>query len=171
MKSAVVFLCCSSAIFLLSHVAGARVAFKTQTVTVFYVEDGDTFLLRIPDDPMEHVANLIGVDAAGLDEEGGICYAREAAEFLRSLILNKDVTIKWDSRDKVDRRGRLLVYVELGGKDVNAEVIRGGYGWVPRRFYADRKQDYVRLEESARAAKEGLWGACPESYLRYRSQM
>ncbi len=171
MKTGVLFLFCSSVIFLLLPAAEARVAFKTQPATVFYVEDGDTFFLRFRNDPNEYVANLIAVDAAGWEEEGGNCYAREAAAFLRSLILNKEVTIKWDSRDKVDRRGRLLAYVEVGAKDVNAEVIRGGYGWVPRRFHADRKEDYIRLERSAREAKKGLWGACPESYLRSRPRM
>lgn len=171
MKRGVLFLFCSLAIFLLLDAVEARVAFKTQTATVFYVKDGDTFFLRFPNDPIEYVANLMAVDAAGWKEEGGSCYAREAAHFLRSLILNKELTIKWDSGDKVDRRGRLLVYVELGGKDVNSEVIWGGYGWVPRKFHADRKEDYIRLERTAREARKGLWGACPESYLRYRPQM
>lgn len=168
MRAGVLFLFCSFAIYLLVNAAEADVDFKTKTATVFYVEDGDTFYLRFPNDPIEYVANLIGVDAAGWKEEGGSCYAREAGDFLRSLILNKEVTIKWDSIDKIDRRGRFLVYVEVGGKDINAEVIRGGYGWVPRRFHADRKDDYIQLEKISREAKKGLWGACPEDYLRDR---
>lgn len=165
------FLFCSSAFVLWAPSASATDTFTTQTATVFYVEDGDTFFVRFPTDPMEYTANLMAVDAAGFEEEGGDCYAREAAEFLRSLILNRDVTITFDSGDKVGRRGRLLVYVEVDGKDINAEVIRGGYGWVPRAFRADRKPYYLQLEKAARTTKKGLWGACPETYLGYRPPM
>lgn len=150
--------------------AEARVTFMTRTAVVTDVEDGDTFHLTFPGHPVEYRANLIGVDAAGWEEEGGDCYAKEAADFLRLLILSREVTIRWDSHDKVDRRGRLLVYVEVDGKDVNAEILRGGYGWVPRPFAVDRKEEYLRLERRAREEKKGLWGACPESYLRYRPQ-
>lgn len=171
LHGALVFLFCSSAICLLSPSSPAADTFITQTATVFFVEDGDTFLVRFPKDPIEYVANLMAVDAAGPQEQGGDCYAREAAEFLRSLILNREVTVTFDSGDKVDRRGRLLVYVEVDGKDVNAEMIRGGYGWVPRPYPADRKQFYLQLEKTARTTKKGLWGVCPESYLGYRPPM
>lgn len=171
MKRAFLFLCCSSAIFLLPSSAFAAEPFTPRTGTVFYVEDGDTFFVKFPRDPVEYEANLIAVDAAGPREAGGDCYAREAADFLRSLILNKDVTITFDSGDKVDRRGRLLVYVEVDGQDVNAEVIRGGYGWVPRPYRADRKSYYLQLEKTARTTKKGLWGACPDTYLGHRPPM
>lgn len=171
MKRAPLFLFWSSAIFLLPPSASATDTFTTQTATVFYVVDGDTFFVKFRKDPVEYEANLIAVDAAGPEEEGGDCYAREAAEFLRSLILNKEVAVTFDSGDKVDRRGRLLVYVEVDGKDINAAMIRGGYGWVPRPFRADRKQYYLQLEKTARTTKKGLWGACPETYLGYRPPM
>lgn len=168
MKSSILWLVGSLAVLLLLAAAEARVTLMTQTAMVVDVEDGDTFHLKFPDDPAEYRANLIGVDAAGWEEEGGDCYAQEAANFLRLLILGREVTIRWDSHDKMDRRGRLLVYVEVDGKDINAEVLRGGYGWVPRQFALDRKEEYLRLERRAREEKRGLWGACPESYLRHR---
>lgn len=158
---------------------------------VIWVMDGDSFVLHFPTeanalvariiaesprgwevDPAEtdeYVANLIGVDAAGWQGEGGDCYAVEAAQYLHDLIYGKQVTVRWDSGDKVGRRGRILVYVEHNGIDINAEVIRHGYAWVPRRFPADKKEAYLKLEQAARDEKKGLWGACSQGYLRHRS--
>lgn len=154
----------------------------SKTGFVVWVMDGDTFIVRFPTeenenvaevirnhprgwpvDPRktdEYVANLIGVDAAGWQEERGNCYALEAAEFLNSKIFNKQVNVTWDSQDKIGGRGRILLYVEVDGEDVNAAVIQHGFGWVPRRFPADRKTDYLQLEQEARDAQRGMWGKC-----------
>ncbi len=110
----------------------------------------------------------MAVDAAGWQGEGGDCYAEEAAEFLHDLIHGEQVTVRWDHGDKVDGRRRLLLYLEHEGQDLNAEVLRHGYGWVPRRFPADRKEAYLKLERTARDAKKGLWGVCSQTYLRHR---
>ena len=121
-----------------------------------------------PKETDEYVANLIAVDAAGWQEEIGDCFALEAAEFLRSLVLNRQVTVNWDSTDRVGGRGRILVYLDAAGKDINAEVIRHGYGWVPRRFPADRKAAYLELERASREARKGLWGACSQKFIEAR---
>lgn len=156
---------------------------------VIWVMDGDSFVLRFPPeanaevariigeaprgwetDPAEtdeYVANLIGVDAAGWQGEGGDCYAEEAARALHDLIHGQQVTVRWDSGDKVGGRSRILVYVEHNGIDVNAEMIRRGYAWVPRRFPADKKEAYLTLEREARDGKTGLWGACSQAYIRH----
>ena len=146
------------------------VDFTRQTVHVVWVFDGDTIAVTLPGKVGNYEANLMAVDAAGWGEDGGSCYALEAAEFLRALIFDKDIVLTWDSADKTDRRGRLLVYAELDGKDVNAEVIREGNAWVPRKYSADKKAAYIEVERVARESKVGLWGACPDSYLRHRSK-
>ena len=148
--------------------AALDVEFKRQTAHVVWVFDGDTFVVRLSGQSGNHEANLMAVDAAGWGEDGGSCYALEAAEFLRSLVFDKDIVITWDSADKTDRRGRLLVYAEVDGKDVNAEVIRGGHAWVPRKYPADKKAEYIGIERLARTSKRGLWETCSAGYLKHR---
>jgi len=145
--------------------------FTRQTAHVVWVFDGDTIVVTLPGKSGNYEANLMAVDAAGWGEDGGSCYALKAAEFLRSLIFDKDIVITWDSADKIDRRGRLLVYAEIDGKDVNADVIRRGNAWVPRKYPADKKAEYIEIERVARESKIGLWETCPERYLKHRPPM
>tara|TARA_B100000315_G_scaffold260401_1_gene321447 strand:- start:6291 stop:6776 length:486 start_codon:yes stop_codon:yes gene_type:complete len=154
-----------------THGSAMDVNFTSQAAHVVWVFDGDTIVVKFPDKAGNYEANLIAVDAAGWGEDGGSCYALEAAKFLSDLIFDKDVIVMWDSGDKVDRRGRLLVYVEVEGQDVNAEVIRRGNAWVPRKYPADKKAEYVGIERIARESKIGLWGTCQEGYLKHRPSM
>ena len=163
-----VFVLMVMSVALSAHGSAPDVEFTRQTAHVVWVFDGDTIVVTLPGKSANYEANLIAVDAAGWGEDGGSCYALEAAEFLRGLIFDKDVVITWDSNDKRDRRGRLLVYAELDGKDINAEVIRQGNAWVPRKYPADKKVEYIKREREARDSKTGLWGACPASYLHHR---
>lgn len=66
---------------------------------------------------------LIGIDTP----ERGECGYSEAAAALRSLVGGKAVRLVPGARDDVDRYGRLLRYVEVGGLDVNLEMIRRGH--------------------------------------------
>ena len=163
-----IFMLLVMSVVLSAHGPASDVDFTRQTAHVVWVFDGDTIVVTLPGKAGNYEANLMAVDAAGWGEDGGSCYALEAAEFLRSLISDKDIVITWDSADKMDRRGRLLVYAEIDGKDVNAEVIRRGNAWVPRKYPADKKAEYIGIERLARESKIGLWGTCPEGYLRHR---
>jgi len=99
--------------------------------TVIEVEDGDTLLLRFDvDKPVldqegsaylkydeargAFHANLKGVDAAGEEERGGSCYAKEATEHLKALLPEGiRVSVEWDSNGIYTKDGRLLVYLRL----------------------------------------------------------
>ncbi len=166
-----VFILLMMSVVLSAHGLSPAVDFTRQTAHVVWVFDGDTIVVTLPGKSGNYEANLIAVDAAGWGEDGGSCYALEAAVFLRSLIFDKDIVITWDSADKMDRRGRLLVYAEIDGKDVNAEVIRRGNAWVPRKYPADKKAEYIGIERLARESKIGLWGTCPDGYLKHRPPM
>jgi endonuclease YncB( thermonuclease family) len=69
--------------------------------------------------------------------------------------------------DRVDRYGRLLRYVHRGALNVNVLMVRNGaaapyfYGRGLGR-YATRLLSDAR---KAKAAKRGLWGACPGTAL------
>jgi micrococcal nuclease len=123
------------------------------------VIDGDTVAVRLggAGTGVEKV-RLVGVDAAELNR-GEPC-SREARDRLRVLSAGETVRLEADVRagDR-DRYGRLLRYVVLDdGRDVNAEMIRGGLARVYRRFSFERRPSYVEMEEAARSAGAGCWG-------------
>jgi micrococcal nuclease len=71
------------------------------------------------------------------------------------VILEKDVS-------ETDQYGRLLRYVYVGDRMVNAELVRLGYARAPSYPPDIRHQEYLRqLEAEARRAGRGLWGATP----------
>ncbi len=137
--------------------------FEPQVAIVTRVVDGDSLVLRFPDASgdarIEHRANLIGVDAPGEGEAE--CAAGMVTAIARRLLQDERVWVEWDSRDRETSDNRLLVYVhhlDDRDADLNATYIEQGWGWVPRAYPADRKQNYLELEREARAAKRGLWG-------------
>jgi endonuclease YncB( thermonuclease family) len=56
----------------------------------------------------------------------------------------------------IDRYGRTIGRVFVGGVDVNAALVEQGAAWVYRRYAKD--PSLFRLEAQAKAAKRGLWG-------------
>ena len=124
--------------------------------TVERVADGDTVVLA----GGERV-RLVQIDAPELAQE---CYGRRAAGVLRELLLaGAQVELEADpALDGVDRFGRLLRYVHLGGVNLNLELVRRGAATVyffrsARGRYADA---LLRAGQTARDEGRGLWGAC-----------
>jgi len=66
-------------------------------------------------------------------------------------------------RERRDRYGRLLAYVQVqGGPLVEDELLRGGYArtlTIPPND--DRAAHFAALERTARGQRRGRWGACP----------
>lgn len=128
-------------------------------VKVKRVIDGDTFVIE--DGSKRGVkVRLIGVDAPETRrtarKEVGY-YAQEAKEYVKSMLVGKNVKLVFDVGKK-DRYGRLLAYVYLGDKFVNADLVKQGYAVsytvVPNVQYAEL---FFKLERQARQAKRGLW--------------
>lgn len=128
-------------------------------VKVQRVIDGDTFVIENGHKKGERV-RLIGIDAPETRKtarkEVGY-YGQEAKEYLRSMLTGKNVKLVFDVGKK-DRYGRLLAYVYLGEKFVNADLVEQGYAvtytLAPNVQYADF---FVKLERKARESKRGLW--------------
>ncbi|WP_232048780.1 thermonuclease family protein [Sphingobacterium thalpophilum] len=84
-------------------------------------------------------------------------YGEETKEYLRSMLAGKTVRLVFDV-GKRDRYGRLLAYVYLGDKFVNADLVKEGYAvtytLTPNVQYAGL---FAKLERQARQAKRGLW--------------
>jgi micrococcal nuclease len=85
---------------------------------------------------------------------------REAFEANRRLVAGQSVRLEFDDRRR-DKYGRLLAYVYVDNLFVNAELIRQGYAQVSTYKENQRyHEEFERLQQSAIAARRGLWGGC-----------
>ena len=120
----------------------------TKTDKVTEVIDGDTFRTA-----SGKTVRLLGINAPEMTEPG----ADIAKDGLVLLILGKDVYLKRDVSDKDDYE-RILRYVYVGNKSINAELIIMGY--VETRFYPPDtlyRKEFEELEQTAVRNKRGLW--------------
>jgi len=102
---------------------------------------------------------LIGVDSPELYHplKPVQYYAREASEFVRSLLGHSRVRLEYDE-ERFDKYGRTLAYVYLeDGRSLNEEIIKNGYGFALLRFPFKHLVRYKQLEARAREAGLGLW--------------
>ena len=136
-------------------------------VGVVAVVDGDTFDAQTQEGERVRVrVRVLGIDAPETAKNGvaGECGADEARAALVALVQGRDVDLVEDSRsDAVDRYGRRLGYVEVGGRDVGAELIRSGFveAWWPRSAVTPgRGLAYQAAQASAEAGRVGSWGRC-----------
>lgn len=145
-----------AAIALLAVAAGG--AGGGQLPRVVTIADGDTLTVSTG-----QRVRLVQIDTPELGS--GECYSRAAAKELRRLApVGTAVRLAADTRlDEADRYGRLLRYVWKGGVNVNQELVRRGAATV--WFYGNARGKYagplLAAQAEARAAKRGLWGACP----------
>ena len=126
------------------------------------VSDGDTI----------HVADgrrirFLQIDAPEVGENE--CYAKDAASVLERLVpLSSTVFLRADrALDKHDRFGRILAYVFEGKTNINLRLVALGAA-APYFYRGDRGRyadELVVAARRAKAAKRGLWGACPGTQL------
>jgi len=125
------------------------------------VGDGDTIVLRDG-----RTIRLVQIDAPESADE---CYGREATRALEKLApLGTVVGLEQDpALDDTDVYERLLRYVVVDGRNVNVELVRNGSA-TPCFFRGERGRhadELLAAAREARAARRGLWGACPEARL------
>ena len=93
--------------------------------------------------------------------ELGTCYAEEAKRYTQNFLMSEGTIrlIADPSLDNKDTYGRSLRYVFKGNRNLNLELIRGGYA-KPFFFnkvkgkFGDEIKQYVR---SAKAKRLGVW--------------
>jgi micrococcal nuclease len=133
---------------------GSVTALVTSTV------DGDTVHVRVQghDDKVR----FIGVDTPEVDWYGqGECYGATAGRYTRQRLEGKIVRLDFDVRLR-DVYGRLLAYVYVGGELFNRTlVLRGSATSEPVPPDTRMASTFAAAEKVARAAKRGLWSACP----------
>jgi len=149
---------------------------KEEQAYVLYVIDGDTIGVSI--DGKEERVRLIGIDAPEIvnekENKKAECFADEATEKLKELILNKNVKLVNDNiSDDKDKYNRLLRYVYLDDLDVNAELVKIGYARVYLVFKFDKQEEYKNLETQAKLNSLGLYDLknCEKNFLEINNNI
>lgn len=135
-------------------------------VELVLVIDGDT--IDVMADQTRIRVRILGIDTPETAHRNSPaeCYSDQATTQLIRLLGDpgrRQLRIENDpTQPSTDRYGRTLAYLHAHGKDVGAELIRGGYahtypgpGVLPQRL-----QTYQQLQREARNTRRGLWGTC-----------
>jgi micrococcal nuclease len=124
------------------------------------VIDGDTIEVRIGG--LEDEVRYIGIDTPETVKPGTPiqCFGPQASALNHRLVEGRRARLVFD-RERRDVYGRLLAYVYVGGRLVNADLVRRGYARTltipPNVAHAGL---FHRLAHAAGNDGRGLWGAC-----------
>ncbi len=121
---------------------------ETEIGFVTKVIDGDTIVVN------GESVRLLSIDTA---EKGEKCF-KEAKERLEQLILNKEVILEKEEKDK-DQYKRLLrhIFIEETNGEVYVNLLLVKEGLAIARFYEDKKykEEILEAEKTARGNKMG----------------
>ena len=132
----------------------------SESVLVTRVVDGDTVEVQLNGN--EEDVRYIGVDTPETVAPGEPvdCFGPRASHFNEALVEGEQVRLVFDEELR-DDYGRLLAYVYLAERFVNAELVRRGYARSLTIPPNDRFATlFRRAEHRAGVAGRGLWGAC-----------
>lgn len=132
---------------------------------VLEVVDGNTLLVK-GDDNESYTLLLNGVDSPELEQTFG----QEAHAFLTKLVLKKNVTVRWQGKD---RWGNRLAVVFLKGEvDVRIELLKAGLAWTAER---NPEPALENVRKEAELSGKGLWATAdpmaPWIFRRQQSMM
>lgn len=96
-------------------------------------------------------------------------FGREAEQYLRDLVLDKQVRLETYGKD---RQGRTLAVVRLGDINVNLTLVKEGLAWMSPAISVPRVRAELEVaERQARVGKYGLWALpSPQPPWEYRKQ-
>lgn len=123
---------------------------------VEHVVDGDTVVLTSG----QRVRYLL-VDTPEVTEGKNECWGTQATEHNAALVAGQIVTLEYDVECE-DVYGRLLAYVTVDGIEVNRDLLETGNACmlhIPPNGNG-RWVEYQAIEDAAKQAKVGMWGAC-----------
>ena len=117
------------------------------------VADGDTVTV-LDATKTQHKIRLSGIDAP----ENAQPFGQRSKENLSRLVFGKQVEV---DTEKVDRYGRSVGKIRVGGVDANLEQISAGLAWHYKKYEREQSAEdrgvYARAETAALAARAGLW--------------
>lgn len=116
---------------------------------VVSVADGDT--VGVMHNGKEERIRLYGVDCPEKRQDFG----QVAKQFTANLVFEKVVDVK---PINTDRYGRTVGVVNVNGKILNEELVRGGFAWVYSQYCKESFcSDWAGLQETAKENGIGLW--------------
>lgn len=133
---------------------------RSTTASVVRAVDGDTIEVEL--DGQREDVRYIGIDTPETvkPDTPVQCFGPRAHRFNSRLVTHRRVRLVF-GEERRDVYGRLLAYVYLGRRFVNAELARHGLARTltipPNDRFARR---FKRLQTAAARTGEGLWGAC-----------
>lgn len=133
---------------------------RSAAAYVLRAVDGDTIEVRLGGETED--VRYIGIDTPETVKPGTPvqCFGPRAHRFNARLVTHRRVRLVFGA-ERRDVYGRLLAYVYLRGRLVNAELARRGLARTltipPNDRFAKR---FRRLQSAAGRAGRGLWGAC-----------
>jgi len=123
------------------------------TGTVTKVYDGDSIHIT-PDGKKRVVIRLAAIDAPEVKQSHGI----QSRDFLRRIIMNKQVTARCNKLDKYKRHVCVVLH---NGQDTNLLMVESGQAWYFERFKDEQTHQQQRLYRkaatNAKNQKLGLW--------------
>lgn len=133
--------------FLIAVALVCIAAGPSQPLHVVGVHDGDT-ITGLTESKEQVKIRLDAIDAPELGQPFG----QAAKKALSEKVFGKDVVVVPKKKDKY---GRTVGHVMVGGRDVNLEMLEEGHAWHYEQY--DHNTRLREAEQSARAAKKGLW--------------
>lgn len=126
---------------------------ETLEGTVVSVIDGDTVDI-LDDSRKKWRVRLTGIDAPERKQPFGTA----SRQHLADGIFQQTVAVAWT---RLDRYGRIIGTIMLGGSDVNLAQISAGMAWVYRKYLnelpVETRGEYLSAEAEAQSARRGLW--------------
>jgi micrococcal nuclease len=126
------------------------------TGVVDHVVDGDTVVLESG----ERIRYLL-VDTPEITDGKNECWGTQASDHNAALVVGRSVALTYDVECE-DIYGRLLAYVIVDNVEVNRELLETGNACLLHISPNGDGvfQEYQALEDAAKQAGLGMWGAC-----------
>jgi len=80
--------------------------------------------------------------------------------FTQNLVLGKEISFEQEENYKVDKFGRTLGYVFVGGVNLNLELVKNGLARVvlyEKRAKIKYQDELLSAEKEAREKRVGVW--------------
>lgn len=128
---------------------------KRKEVVVKFIVDSDTIVYYDEDLQKNVTGRMIGINGPESTKEVQE-YGPEASDYLKNLLTGQTIEIESDSNaDVVDKYGRTLIHVFLGGKSIQALLLAEGLVRVAY-LYGDYKYIDLYKEAESIAKDSGL---------------